>query len=399
MRGHIRRRSPGSFEIIFELGRDPQTGRRKQQSVSYKGNKKGAEARLSELLHQLDTGMMVKPQKLTVSDFLRLWLHDYAATQVRARTLEGYTSIVETHLIPGLGAIGLMSLTPAHVQRYEVNALQNGGKRVAGSGLSARTVLSHHRLLSKALATALQWGIVNRNVALAVRPPHAAQQEMQTIDGEGIELLLRTAEGTPYRTMIHLAVFTGLRRSELLGLRWRNVDLDLASLSVVECLHQLRGGRLIFEPPKTRKSARNVALSPVAVLALRDHREQQEVERGLYGGIVGPDAHVFAHAADGSPIYPNTLTHAFSKIATRAGLAHLRFHELRHTHASIMLKQGVHPKIVSERLGHSTVGITLDTYSHVLPGLQEAAALRFDEGLTTPHPIQKDYLTLAQIDG
>ena len=168
---------------------------------------------------------------------------------------------------------------------------------------------------------------------------------------------MEASQGTMYHPLVHLAVYTGLRRSELLGLRWRDVDLDMATFFVVQVLHQLRDGRLIFNNPKSGKSRRQVALSPSSALVLRAHREQQGLERSLMGIPLTLDGLVFSHP-DGSPLLPNTVTHAFIKIVRRVGLEGIRFHDLRHTHASLMLRQGVHPKIVSECLGHATVSIT-----------------------------------------
>jgi integrase len=189
-----------------------------------------------------------------------------------------------------------------------------------------------------------------------------------------------------YHPLIHLAVYTGMRRSELLGLRWRDVDLDMATLSITQVMHHLNDGRIIFQEPKSQKGKRQIALSPSAVLALRDHKQQQELGRLLTGVPLKPDDLVFSHP-DGSPLLPNSVTHAFIKVIRRAGLNGIRLHDLRHTHATLMLRQGIHPKIVQERLGHATISITLDTYSHVTPGLQQAAALRFEEGLLKPAPV------------
>ena len=380
MRGHLVKRSKGSWSIVLDLPRDPETGKRRQQWVSMKGTKKDAERRLSELLHQVDTGGFVRPSKLTVAEFLRQWLRDYAASNVRPLTAAGYAQRIDRHIIPALGRIPLSELQPSHLQTFYRKAVQNG--RLDGEGgLSARSVLHIHRVLYDALAIAVKWGLVIRNVAQAVDPPRATRKEMRTLDAEGVNRLLEASQGTMYHPLIHLALYTGLRRSELLGLRWRSVDLDMATISVVQVLHCLQGGRIVFHEPKSQKGKRQVALSPTAAVALREYRERQQLDRILVGNPLTLDDLVFSNP-DGLPLLPNSVTHAFIKIVRRAGLHGVRFHDLRHTHASLMLRQGIHPKIVSERLGHATVGITLDTYSHVTPGLQEAAALRFEEGLS-----------------
>lgn len=376
MRGHIVKRYKNSYTIVLNMGYDPVTGKRLQQWVSVKGNRKEAEKRLSELLHQLDTGGFIKPSKVNFGEFIQQWLKDYASANVKPKTFEGYKWVMERHIIPTLGNIPLINLQPQHLQEYYAKELS--------TGLSNRSVLSFHRLIFEALSHAVKWGLISRNVAQAVDPPRPKNLEMQTLDAYGVQKLLETAKtalGGLYYPVLHLAVYTGMRRSELLGLRWKDVDLLASELSVVQVMHQLSGSRIVFQDPKTAKSKRLIALPPSATLILRAHREKQEAERTLLGKPLTRDDLVFSHL-DGSPLRPDTITHAFIKIAEKACL-NIRFHDLRHTHASLMLKQGIHPKIVQERLGHASIQITLDTYSHVTPGLQEAAAKRFDEFLST----------------
>lgn len=203
---------------------------------------------------------------------------------------------------------------------------------------------------------------------------------MKALDPEGVQTLLDSARGTMYFPLIHLATFTGMRRSELLGLQWRSLDLSKGTVSVSQVLHCLPGGRIVLEPPKTAKSSRLIPLSQEAVLALRAYREVVEADLAQLNSTLTGERLVFSQP-DGSPFLPNTVTHAFAKIVLRAGLDGITFHSLRHTHASVMLQQGVSSKTVAERLGHSTVVITLDTYSHVTPGVKEDAASRFEEAL------------------
>jgi len=322
MRGTIKQRSTGSWTIILDLERDPNTGKRKQQWVTVKGTKRDAERRLAELLHQVDQGGYVKPARLTVGAFLQQWLRDYASTNVRQRTLEGYQDIVRAHLTPGLGDIPLAQLTSAHLQTYFARALK-GGRKDGTGGLSSRSVLHHHRVLREALSHAVKWQLVARNVAEAVDPPRPEKVEMKTLDNAGVHRLLEASRATVYFPFLHLAVFTGMRRSELLALRWGDVDLNLANLSVVRGMHRARGAGFIFQPPKTAKSRRQVALSPRAVLALRSHREQQEAQQSLLGIVGTEDSLVFSRF-DGSPLRPDTVTHAFADIAKRAGFNGIR---------------------------------------------------------------------------
>ena len=396
MRGQIKQRSKGKGSWTVIVSYRDNGGRRRQLWRAVRGPKRKAEAERARLIHEIETGTLVEPSKVTVADFLRRWLSDYAATHVRPRTLEGYKVIVERRLIPALGGLKLTDLRPSHLQRYYSEALEAPRLDGRPGKLSARTVLSHHRVLREALGHALKWGLVARNVAQAVDPPRPVRKEMATVDSTGVRKLLEAAQGTVYYPILHLLVYTGLRRSEVLGLHWKDVDLDMGTLSVVQVMHRLRDGRIIFQEPKTPKGRRQVALSPTAVLAMKAHRERQEADRGMMGNALLENDIVFSKP-DGSPFLPDSLTHAFARIVRHAGLSGIRLHDLRHTHASLMLRQGIHPKVVQERLGHSTISVTLDTYSHVTPGLQEAAALKFDEGLAemrqapsaTPLPVRQ----------
>jgi len=372
MRGSIIKRYKGSYTIVLNLGTDPQTGKRKQQWVSVKGTRKDAEKKLAELLHQLDMGTFMKPSKTTLAEYLERWLKDYAKPNLSPRGFERYQGIIAKYIIPQLGNIPLTQLRPEHLQKH-YTACQN-------YGLSARTVRYHHAVLHVALKTAVKWGLLSRNPADAVDSPRARHNEMKTWNEQEINRFLEAANDSPYYTLFYTALFTAMRRSELLGLKWSDVDFILSQIQVNRGLHQLKDGSYIFTEPKSAKSRRTIALPPSAILLLKEYREKQELERAMLARALTDDDLVFS-TPEGKPLRPNTITRAWEVLAARCGLPVIRLHDARHTHASIMLKQGIHPKIVQERLGHSSIQITLDTYSHVAPGLQEAAAKHFDEML------------------
>ena len=369
MRGHIVKRYRGSYTIVLNLGIDQQ-GKRKYQWVSVKGTKKEAEKRLSEILHQLDTGTFMLPGRTTMAEYLEKWLSDYAKPNLSPRGFERYESICRVHLIPSLGGILLTQLRPEHLQKHYTAKLNNG--------LSALTVKYHHTVIHKALQTALKWGLVNRNVADGVDVPRARRNEMQTWDEYELTRFLETAKDSPYYALFYTALYTGMRRSELLGLKWTGVDSIFSQIYVTRSLHQLKDGSYIFTQPKSAKSRRTIALSPSAILTLGEHKEKQGAIRDSLGIPLKDDDLVFS-TPDGKPLRPNTVTRAWAMLAARAGVKVIRLHDARHTHASLMLKQGIHPKIVQERLGHASIQITLDTYSHVAPGLQQAAAAQFEK--------------------
>jgi len=367
MRGHITKRGKNSYSIAISLGKDPTTGKYKYQWVSIKGTKKDAEKRLSELLHQLDNGSFIKPGKTTLGEYLEKWLSEYVKPNLSPRGFERYLGIVTHYFIPEMGNIILTQLKPEHIQKHYISMLNKN--------LSAATIRYHHAVIHKALQTAIKWGLLNHNAADGVDVPHSRQNEMQTWDEYEVNCFLETARDSHYYALFHTALFTGMRRSELLALQWR--DIDFHQIHVNRSLHQLRDGSYVFTQPKSAKSRRTIALSPSSVLTLTEHKEKQEGLRAILEIGLKNDDLVFS-TPDGKPLRPNTVTRAWAMLAAKAGVKPIRLHDARHSHASLMLKQGVHPKIVQERLGHSSIQITLDTYSHVAPGLQQAAAESFD---------------------
>lgn len=351
------------------LGRDPQTGRRRQLWRSVKGNKRDAEALLVQLLHRRESGIDQPLGKVSVGEYLRKWLQDYAAANTAPKTYRRYEQIVRLHLLPPLSNIPLAKLRPLYIQQVYA--------QVREKGFTARTALHCHRVLREALQHALRWQLIARNPADSVEPPRPRRYEIAALGPDQVNRLLAAADGTPYGALVQLAAMTGLRQGELLGLRWQDVDLKGGVLRIRQTCQWLPRQGFITRQPKTYRSARPVALSPASVERLRQHRVKQLEERLAAGSAYQDGDLVFANSF-GAPIHPTNLRRAWLQIADRAGLGRLRFHDLRHAHASLLLQQGVHPKIVSERLGHSTVGITLDTYSHVLSSLQAQVANGLD---------------------
>lgn len=377
MRGTLKQRSKGSWTIILDAGRDPATGKRRKQWHTVKGTKREAEKRLAELVHQVDNGVYVKSGNLTVRAYLEQWRGDYASTHVRATTLEGYETRAK-HLNASLGSIRLSELRPDHLQTYYSAKLRNG--RQNGQGLAPGTLIKHHNLLREALSHAVKWGLVARNVAEVVDPPRGQRKEMQALTSVDLYRVLNACEGTLCRPIFHTLTWTGLRRSELLGLRWKDIDLFYATLRVSQVLHQLNNGQFVYQEPKTAKGRRTIALSPSSCIELLRHRASQEQDIELLGISLTDDSLVFGHP-DGSPRAPSTLTLALRRLTLRLGFTGLRLHDLRHTHATLMMEQGVNPKVVCERLGHASVLISLDAYSHVIPNLQEEAVAKFDAAM------------------
>ena len=378
MKGSIRQRGKGTWELTIDRGKDVE-GKRDREFVTVKGTKTYAQQQLREHLILLDKGISVDSSKTSLGEFLERWLRDYVETNTAPSTIDGYRYIVRCHLIPKIGGIPLKKLQPVHLQRYYAEALCDG-RRDGKGGLSARTVQHHHRVLSQALSHAVKWGLIARNVAMAVDPPKPSRPEIKFLSPEDVEHLLDIADSTTYYELIFTALYSGLRRGELLGLRWCDVDLLMATISVNQSLQRLTGGEFSIREPKSARSRRLVPMPPSLAVLLRQYKKfqgEQMVTLGL--GLTEADL-VFSHP-DGSPLDPSTVSHTFSKIAKKAGLDKIRFHDLRHAHASLMLLTGADPKVISERLGHASIAITMDIYAHILPGLQEDAAIRFEGAL------------------
>ncbi len=367
MRGSIRRRGVKSWELTIDLGRDPVTGQRQRRFANVKGTRRDAERVLAARIHAIETGTDIDAPKITVAEYLQRWLRDYAKPDVAPRTYERYAEIVTRHLAPKLGMVTLSQLRPAHIVAAE--------REWQASGLSPSTVLKFHRLIREALHHAVRWRLLAVNPADAVTPPRVERREMSVLSPAQAVALLVQARGTEFEAPITTALYSGLRLGELRGLRWRDLDLDTGRLSVIQSLQKVPGGGVVARQPKTHRSRRSVSVPAALVGVLREHRHSQ-VEARLVAGDAWEDADLVFTDALGRPLSETRLRWAFWRLLREAGLPRIRLHDLRHTMATLMLAAGEHPKVVSERLGHSTVSITLDTYSHVLPGLQAAAAER-----------------------
>jgi len=374
MRGTINAQSKDSYRIRVSVGKDS-NGKYIQHSETVIGTHPEAEKRLRQLLTELDKGIFVRPGKATVSEYLVRWLSDYVKPNLSPATHALYSIICTKHIIPTLGNIVLAELKPTQLQHLYA------AKQV--SGLSNRTVQLIHTTLHKALKNAVKAGVLSRNVAEAVDSPKVARHEMKVMNETELHIFLEMARNTEYYALFYTLLFTGMRRGEALALRWQDVDLLLCQLSVNRSMQYLDSApikdRITFKQPKTVKSRRLIALSPSSGAVLREHQESQNKQRLALGLPLVTDSDlVFSHW-NGSPLLPSSITHAWIKLTRRCGLDGVRLHDARHTHASLLLKQGVHPKIVQERLGHAGIAITLDLYSHVAPGLQQAAANKFDD--------------------
>ncbi len=377
----IRQRSPGSWELRYSLGTDPATGKRRIATATVKGNRRAAEKELRRLLRTLDTGEHVDPTRMTVRQWFTNWLSS-VCEEVSPKSYERYSEIIENFLAPELGALMITKLAPAHIQQAYTKWAAGGRRDGRAGGLSAQTRRHIHRILKSALARAVEQQVLVRNPADAFkkRLPKVERKKMNTLSAEQSAHLLRAINHTRVYWPVLLALSTGMRRGEVLALRWKNLDLERGILRVVESLEQTKSGGLRFKAPKTEKT-RAIALPVFAVDALRRLKRQQ-AEELLMLGVRQVGETLVCPRADNEPLQPRSLTHEFTRLVARLKeLPKVRFHDLRHSHATQLLAAGVHPKVAQERLGHSTITTTLDLYSHVTDTMQVDAAARLDATL------------------
>jgi integrase len=355
--GSVYRRKDGRWAASVSLDH----GRRK---AFYGKTRQEVGRKLGAALKARQDGLPVVGERQTVAKFLESWLESTRPT-VRPRTFTRYEEYVRLHVIPELGSLTLARLSPQYLQRLYANRLE--------AGLSPTSVAHLHAVLHRALEQAARWGLTPRNVAKLVTPPRPSRREMATLSPEQARALLQTAEGDRLEALYVLALSTGMRQGELLALRWRDVELEGGSLQVRATLQRTHDG-FQFAEPKTARSRRQVALTRAAADSLRRHRSRQLEERLQMGAAWEDNDLVFANEV-GRPIEAgNLIRRSFHPLLQRAALPQVRFHDLRHTAATLALGKGVHPKMVAEMLGHSQIAVTLDLYSHVTPTMQRQAA-------------------------
>lgn len=399
MKGHLTQRSPGSWTIWIDLGKGAD-GKRRQKTVTVRGGKRAAQNELNRILAELQKGTFVEPSKVSVGEYLERWLVDAARATVANKTYERYEQIIRVSLTPALGHIPLHKLSALDIQSYYRKALDEGGRKDGRpGGLSPTTIRQYHAVLRRALGQAVKWGVLVRNVADSVEVPRVTQSEQRALTVSEAQALFNALEasGSWMHLPVVLAVATGFRRGEILGLTWADVDLQTGALTVRRSLEVTKVGGIQYKPPKTRTSARTIALPQFAIAAMVRHQGQQAQVKLRLGPAYQDQGLIFARI-DGAPYNPDHLSSQYAHwLSRRSDLPKARFHDLRHSNATILFQQGEHPKVVSERLGHASVKITLDTYSHVVPGMQTAAAGRLDAAFANTQPAERSGELLSKV--
>ena len=372
MRGHIRKRSKDSWTAVLELPPDPETGKRRQRWLTVKGTKRDAERVLAETITEIERGMYIEPAKLTVAEYLKRW-YDACSGGVKLNTRKRWLRAIQLWE-DVLGSLPLGRLTPLDVQ---------GGLARLPPNLSDGSRRTYFSVFKSALNQAVKWGLLARNPAQGVKVPSWSRKEVQVWNEEQAARFLEAARSTRLYALFHAALATGMRLGELLGLTWNDVDLDAGLIrvrrSIATCVD--RAGEPVWQEPKTAAGRRRVPIGARAVEILRQHRRVQLQER-LRAGSEWHDYDLVFCNCKGGPLFKSNVDRTLAGYCRKAGVPRIRFHDLRHTHATFLLRQGVHPKVVAERLGHTSVKITLDTYSHVLPDTQEEAVRAVERALT-----------------
>ncbi|MED1666120.1 site-specific integrase [Brevibacillus laterosporus] len=374
MKGHFRKRgSKWSFSV--DIGPDPTTGKRKQKTVSGFKTKKEAEKACAELITQIENGLYVNESKITFGEFILDWLDTVAKPTLRATTLAGYTSAIKSRLIPTFGIYKLVDIKPVQVMRYY--------SKLLSENVSEEYVNYLHSILTNSFNTAVKWGVIKNNILSQVDAPSRKRKQMKVWTLEEANLFLRAVKkDKPHYYMLYLlAIYTGMRRGEILALKWKDCLLDQGKISVNKSLSYISGQGIISQETKTGRSNRVISIPQSIINELKNHKNLQQEDKKLFGEGYQDNDYIIAKK-DGTPLNPQYVHNHFKKFIKSLEIPDIRFHDLRHTHASIMLKIGEHPKIVSERLGHSSIQMTLNVYSHVTFDMQQESAARFDQAMS-----------------
>jgi len=360
--GSICRRKDGIWQGAVTMA----DGKRK---YLYGSSREEVRKKVGANVRAVETGTMSDSRGLTVGEFLDQWLEDVVRPNVRPWTYAGYEVHVRLHLKPTIGRVQLDKLTPLNVQQL-LNARVD-------AGLKPKSVRYIRGTLRTALNQAVRWGLISRNAAALVDSPRVEHYEIQPFTPDEARAFLAAMKGDRLEALYSVALTMGLRQGEALGLRWQEVNLDLGYLRVSKQLQRFDGKSQLVEP-KTARSRRTIAMPKSIVAALKDHRERQLAEKGLAGTRWEENGLVFTTPL-GRPVDATRVSKEFHDHLKRAGLPQRRFHDLRHSCATLLLVQGVSPRVVMDVLGHSQIAMTMNTYSHVIPELRRQAADRMDE--------------------
>ncbi|OEG00055.1 hypothetical protein BHF71_06775 [Vulcanibacillus modesticaldus] len=360
MKGHVRKRG-NKWVFVLDVGIKPDGSRDRKWFSGY-NTKKEAEKAMAEKIAEINRGEYVAPIKTKFKDYMTEWLD---SKQVKKRTLETYTWLVEKHIIPTLGNIELQKLNAMHIDKL-LNKLRKE------KALSDGNIQKIYTLINDALNKAVKYGLLQKNVASYVDKPKASKPEIKVWDQKEVNKFLKIAKQDRSYIVFLLALATGMRQSEILGLQWDNVDFENGLIYVKQ---QIERGTHNFTSLKTKAAYRNISIDEDTIAALRRHKVLITEEK-LKAGPAYTDMNLVAPTSLGTPYLHSNITKIFNRLIKEAGVEKIKFHGLRHTHATLLLLAGVNPKTVAERLSHADFRITLDIYSHLLPNIQKDTAIK-----------------------
>ncbi|HEY0754261.1 MAG TPA: site-specific integrase [Ktedonobacteraceae bacterium] len=350
-----------------------------KRRVFYGKKKSEVIDKIGEALHDLRRGMLPTSSNATLQEYIEQWLEEVHKDTIKLKTYTDYQGLLRNYIIPGLGTIKLQSLTPQQIQAFYAKKLREG--------FAPKTVKNIHVLLHKSLSDAVKWNVLSRNVCDAVTPPRLSRKEHTVLTPEQAHILIKQIKGHSFEALLTLALVTGMRCGELLALHWSDIDFTNCSLQVRRTVGHFKDLGYVESEPKTAKSRRQIKLPLFVVEALMKHKAQQDEQRNKKASE-WIDRNLVFTGNEGNYISLTTLRKTFNNVLKQAGLPHMRFHDLRHSAATIMLSKGTHPKVVQEILGHSQVNITMDVYSHVLPSMQEDVTKRWDDDFGAPASVK-----------
>lgn len=379
--GTVKRRADGRYEAQVTIGFDPITGVQKRKSV-YGRTPEEVVNKKNELLEKVSKEQFVEPEKITLKDWLERWLNTYVVVRVRGTTYDNYGTLIRKHIVPALGKKLLAKIRPLDIQQFYSAKMLAGRADGKVGGLSAKTIKEIHNILNRAYKDAILAGITSHNPVERTTPPKRRRYEFTPMTSEQVQRFLEVAKDDKLFTAFFLEFHTGLRRGELLGLRWCDVDLNNCVIRVLQSV-VLKKGVSIIQMPKTEASKRTIPISAELISHLKEIKDKQSARECNDKGL---DTKLIFSQPNDQPINPRGFTRHFDSLLKKACLPHFRFHDCRHTVATMLLTLGVHPKVAQAILGHSDIETTINTYSHLTPGLDVHAIHKLGDLLGTKKP-------------